>query len=263
MLETLSGATRLHVILGDPIAQVKSPAGLTRSFAARGHDAVVVPLHVGSAEIDAVVAGLSSVRNLDGIIATVPHKFALYAHCATASPRAHLLRSVNILRRAGAGGWHGDMLDGLGFVAAQRAAGCDPAGRRALLVGAGGAGSAIGLALLEAGVAELAIHDADPVRRDALRARLAGSGLVTIGSDDPAGFDLVANATPSGMRPGDPPPIRLDRLAPGMCVGDVVTMPEITPLLAAAHAIGCRAATGLDMFDASLAPMTDFLLGSG
>ena len=262
MLATLSGATRLNVILGDPIAQVKSPGGLTRALAARGRDAVVVPLHVGSAALDAVVAGLSQARNLDGIIVTVPHKFAMHAHCATASARARLLRSVNILRRGGAGGWHGDMLDGLGFVAALRAAGCDPAGRQALLVGAGGAGSAIGLALVEAGIAGLAIHDADATRRDTLCARLAGSGPISLGSDDPAGFDLVVNATPSGMRAGDLPPVRLDRLAPGMCVGDAVTMPEVTPLLAAARAVGCRTVTGVEMFAASVPLMVDFLLDS-
>ena len=265
MLEGLSGATRLYVIVGDPIAQVKSPNGVTRALEARGRDAVVVPIHVTPADLDAFVQGASLARNLDGIIVTVPHKFGMYAHCAAATERAHFLRSVNILRRLPDGGWHGEMFDGLGFVGAQKAAGCVLEGRRALLVGAGGAGCAIALALQDAGVAELAIHDSDAARRDSLRQRLAdrpGGKLPLVGSDDPTGFDVIANATPAGMRAGDAPPVQLDKLTPAMFVGDVITAPEVTPLLAAARAIGCGTQTGIGMFRAELDMMVEFLLGA-
>ena len=86
-------------------------------------------------------------KNLDGIVVTIPHKFACYQACASATERAHFLRTVNLMRRRADGSWHGDMVDGLGFVGAARAKGIDPRGMRALLVGAGGAGSAIALAL--------------------------------------------------------------------------------------------------------------------
>ncbi len=169
---TLSGKTRVIAIIGDPIAQVKSPAGVTRALNARGRDCVVVPIRVTAADVDQFIGGASLAMNLDGIIATVPHKFVSFQHCATVSDRARFLGAVNILRRNADGRWHGDMVDGIAFVEAAQAAGCVPAGRRALLIGAGGAGSAIALALLEAGVAELAIHDQDIGRRDSLLARL-------------------------------------------------------------------------------------------
>ena len=143
------------------------------------------------------------------------------------------------------------------FVAGIRAGGCDPAGRRALLVGAGGAGSAIALALLQAGVAELAIHDQDKARRDALIARLrrrGGGATVRNGSDDPAGCTLVVNATPAGMRADDPYPLKVAGLAPGMFVGDVITAPAVTPLLEAARRQGCPTRTGGDMYDAPTRP---------
>jgi shikimate dehydrogenase len=97
------GGTRLHLILGDPIAQVKSPAGITRGFAARGRNAMLLPAHVAAAELDAFLAGVARMRNLDGLVVTVPHKFAAFRHCATATERARFLGAVNVMRR-GPGG---------------------------------------------------------------------------------------------------------------------------------------------------------------
>jgi shikimate dehydrogenase len=258
----LTGATRLNVIVGDPIAQVKSPGGMTAAFAERGHDGIVVPVRIASDDLADFLVVADRVTNLDGIIVTVPHKFACRAHCATVTERAAFLRAVNIMRRRPEGGWHGEMVDGLGFVGALRAEGFDPAGARALLVGAGGAGSAIALALVEAGVRELAIADADAARRDDLVARLArrGGARVVAGAPDPAGYDLVANATPAGMRPGDPLPVDVGRLAPETFVGCVITAPAVSPLVAAARERGCRTTTGTQMYAALQAAMVAFLM---
>ena len=257
------GATRLFLILGDPIAQVKAPGGISRAFAARGVNAMLLPLHVTAADLPACIAGLGRARNLDGLVITVPHKIAMAGLCTTLTPRARLLGSVNLLRRSPDGGWHGDMSDGEGMLAAIRAAGGEPRGRSALLVGAGGAGSAIGLALVEAGIAALTIHDAESPRRDRLIGRLSGRGATVVaGPPDPRGHDLVINATPAGMRPGDPLPIAAEGIAPASFVADVITLPAVTPLLAAARARGCRTATGVDMFTAQQALIADFLLGA-
>lgn len=261
---TLDGATRLYLIVGDPIAQVKSPAGMTAALQAAGRNAVMMPAHVTPDDLAAFLAGAARARNLDGIIATIPHKFACYGHCATATPRAHVLRAVNVMRRNPDGTWHGDMLDGLGFAEAARWAGWDGRGR-ALLVGAGGAGSAIGLALLDAGAAYLAVHDIDPVRRDALIARLAPHhpGRVGFGTADPRGCALVAHASPAGMRAGDPPPLDFAALDPAMLVGCAITVPTIPPLIEAARARGCRSFTGTDMFAQVQPLMMEFLLQAG
>lgn len=264
MFDGYSGATRLIPILGDPIAQVKAPSGLTGAFRDRGQDRIVVPMHVPPDALPLVLRALDTVRNVDGVIATVPHKFAAFQHAASASERAMLLGSANVLRRTAGGAWHADMLDGLSMVRAIQDAGSIVAGKRALLVGAGGAGSAIGLELLNAGAARLAVHDADRQRRDALldKLRRAFPGMVDAGSRSPAGFDLVVNATSAGMRDGDPPPLRLEDLGAGMFVADVITVPEVTPLLMAAHAIGCRTQTGVGMFLATLELMVDFFAGA-
>ncbi len=181
---TLSGETTVVPIIGDPIAQVKSPHGITALFAERGVNSVVVPLQIAAADLDALLTGLTPSASVSGLIATVPHKFGLAAHCATLTDRARFLGSANVARRNPDGTWHGDQVDGAAFVAALPAS---PEGATALQVGAGGAGSAIALALLEAGVAQLRLHDADPARRDALVERLREryGDRVRAGAPDP------------------------------------------------------------------------------
>lgn len=258
MLPRLSGETRIHLIVGDPIGQTKSPAGLTRVFAERGIDAVCIPMQVAVADIDAFMAAAKRVQNIDGIVVTVPHKLAATRHCDVLSERSRALAAVNAMRREPDGRWSGDMTDGIALVAALRAAGCEPDGRNALVAGAGGAGSAVVLALAEAG-ARVAVHDIVAARRDDLVRRLA-AWSIAVGSADPAGHDLVVNATPLGMAPGDPLPVDPARIAPGAVVADLVTKPAVTPLLAAARERGAQILTGEDMFAPQAGILADFLL---
>mgnify|MGYP000019259561 FL=1 len=264
MLDNYSGATRVHFIVGDPIAQVKSPFGVTQAFEQAGRDAICVPAHVRTAELRQWLDGVSKSHNVDGIIVTVPHKFDCYALCASASPRAEFLKTVNTMRRNADGSWYGDMFDGLGYVEAMRAKGCQPEGKKALLVGAGGAGSAIAHALVMAGVSELAIHDPDLTRRDTLIQRLASlnQAHVRAGSADPTGMDIALNATPIGMKASDPTPIDINGIHAGMFVGCVITAPAVPPLIEAARAKGCATMTGADMFARVRDLMVNFLIGN-
>jgi shikimate dehydrogenase len=265
MQTPLSGATRVFYIVGDPIAQVKSPAGVSQAFHARGLNAYVMPAHVAPRDLAAWLAGVSLAQNVDGVIITIPHKFAAFALCASTSQRAAFLGAVNTLRRNADGSWHGDMFDGLGFVAALRDTAGHPKGQRALLVGAGGAGSAIAHALVVAGVRELAVFDDDAPRRAALITRLAALKQcpVLAGSADPTGFDLIVNATPAGMRDGDALPVRVEALTASMVVGCVITAPAITPLIAQARAKACPTVTGTEMFGKVRDLMVDFLVQPG
>jgi shikimate dehydrogenase len=261
-VETLNGETRVLAIVGDPIAQVKSPAGVTQALNERGRNCVLVPIHVSPANLEGFIRGASLARNFDGIIVTIPHKFSAYGHCATATERAHFLHAVNTMRRNADGSWHGDHLDGAGFVGGIRSAGCRPEGQRALMVGAGGAGSAIALALLDAGVDVLAIHDGDAGRRDALVSRLQTrhGDKVRAESADPAGYTLIVNATPVGMRASDPYPVQVEKLTQAMFVADVITAPAVTPLVEAARRLGCGTQVGGGMFAAVRDLMVEFLL---
>jgi shikimate dehydrogenase len=221
-----------------------------------------VPVEVAPADFDDFMRAAKRVRNIDGIVITIPHKFAALRHCDEASDRARFLGAANVLHRIAADRWRGDMTDGTAMVAALRRAGFKPAGKRALVIGAGGAGSAVALALIEAEVAMLAVADVDEERRSGLIKRLAARApaAVRTGTADAAGFDLVVNATPAGMQPADPLPVDVRRLVRGLYVADLITKPALTPLLEAARCRGCIVVTGEDMFAAQAGDMADILL---
>ncbi|RBM10958.1 shikimate dehydrogenase [Streptomyces sp. PT12] len=257
----IDGSTRLFAVLGDPVAQVKAPALLNPLFARLGLNAVLFPVHVPPDRLADVVHGLRGVANLDGLLVTVPHKFAAGRLAARRSRAAELIGGVNALRRGPDGAWEGDNFDGAGFVGGLRRAGFDPRGWRAALAGAGGAGAAIAVALLDAGVGHLSVWDQDPDRLDALTGRLARHwpGRVT-GAAEPllAGADLAVNATPLGLRRGDPLPFRPAALPPGAVVADIVMTPAETALLRVAAGVGLRTHRGSHMLEAQLELYQDF-----
>ncbi|MEU5944986.1 shikimate dehydrogenase [Micromonospora sp. NPDC047465] len=246
----IGGTTRLYALLGDPIAQVRAPGLLNPVLTRRGTDAVLVPVHVAPADLTPVVRGLQRVGNLHGMLVTVPHKAAALALADRASDRARLAGSANALRREPDGTWTADTFDGDGFVRGLATAGHHPRGRRVCVVGAGGAGSAIAVALLDAGVAELRLADTDPGRLETLRRRLSDAypDRVT-GAARPrlADADLAVNATPLGLRPDDPLPFPVAELPADAVVADIIMTPAETALLAEARARGLRAHPGEPM----------------
>lgn len=261
----IRGTTRIVAIIGSPVAQVKSPENFNAAFAEAGADVAMIAMDV---KPDAVADFLSLARrwdNLDGFVVTIPHKQAVAAGIDFVSERAALLGAANVVRREADGTLRGDMVDGLGFVAAAQANGFDPAGRRALIVGGGGAGSAIAHALCEAGVAGLVISDIDIARAQRLAGRLGRSFAtadVAVSESTEARFDLVVNATPLGMNAGDPLPVGedfLETLPRSALVADVVTSPEVTPFLQAAQAQGLRIQTGPEMAKAQLGLLGGFM----
>lgn len=262
MLKNLSGETRLFPIIGEPIIYVQSVRRLTSGFAARGHNGICVPMQVSAADLKPVMHGLTQTRNVDGLLITMPHKFTCFPYCTTYSDTAKLFGVVSVARRNPDGTWHGDMLDGEAFVKAQIDEGAKPKDARVLLVGAGGAGSAIAMALLKAGVRELVVHDADGSRSAKLVGLLSGvgSGRVIVGPADPTDCDMVCNATPLGMAEGDPLPVDARLLKSSMFVGDVIAGHGITPFLRAAQAAGCKTANGDQMVEAVMEVMLDFMI---
>jgi len=263
MPEKLDGATRLFPIIGDPIKFAKSPQRLTHGFEARGHNALCLPMQVAEDDLDAVMRALTLTGNVDGLLVTMPHKFSAFSYCATSSDTATLLGGVSVMRRNADGTWHGDMLDGLAFVKAQIDHGACVKDGRALLIGAGAAGSAIAIALLAAGVRELIVHDADVSRATHLSELVAdfGRGRVRVGPADPTGCTFVFNATPMGLADDDLLPVSGDLLDASMFVGDVIAGHGVTPLLSAAQSVGCKTANGVQMVEAVQEMMLDFFLG--
>ncbi|MFE2021937.1 shikimate dehydrogenase family protein [Streptomyces sp. NPDC059499] len=257
----IGGSTRLFAVLGDPVAQVQAPALLNPVFEQLGLDAVLFPVHAPANQLGAIIGGLQRIRNLDGLLITVPHKMDACRYADELSPAAALVGSTNAMRREADGRWYGDNFDGVGFVNGLRSAGHDPSGRRVFLAGAGGAGTAIAAALLGAGAAHLSVYDPDPARLSALVARLDSSvpGRIT-GSCAPRLQDaeVAVNATPLGLHPGDPLPFAPRELAPGAVVADIVMHPKETALLRKAAALGLSVHHGIHMLDHQIALYRSF-----
>ncbi len=246
----IRGTTTIIAHLGDPIAPVKAPMIYNPYFESAGIDAAVVPMGVGSADYLQVFRALFRLTNIRGALVTMPHKVTTVGLLDDCSIAVTVAESCNAVLRRPDGTLYGDLFDGAGFVRGLARNAFDPRGGRALVVGAGGVGSAIAAALAETGVASLALYDRNAAAVSALADRLRRHYPrldVATGSSDPAGRDLVVNATPLGMRPDDPMPLDVARLDPKTFVGEVVMKQEITPLLRAARERGCRTQVGTEM----------------
>lgn len=257
----IDGDTRLFAIIGDPIGQVKSPQALNPRFAAAGMNAVLIPVNVKPDRFDETVRGLMAVGNLDGIIVTVPYKARILPLLDHVMPMAAKVGAANALRREADRSWSGDMFDGRGLVQSLRQAAIPLDGRKVLLIGAGGAGSAVAVAMADAGAAAMTIVDVDNKKAQALADRVAAACpgcAVRAGPVQLAGHDIVINATPIGMRPGDGLPAPVDGLTSDMLVIDVIIKPETTTLLDHARALGCRTFNGRLMLDGQAEELVRF-----
>jgi shikimate dehydrogenase len=259
----ITGATRVFAIIGDPIAQVRSPEVFTEQFASRGIDAVMVPMHVPASGFDAIVPALMQLGNLDGLLVTVPFKARMVRFATRLGKTARTIDAVNALRREPNGTWTGDMFDGAGFVRGAERKGQRLRGRRAVLFGAGGAGSAIACALAEAGVASIAIVDPEAGRADALVAKLRAAfpecAMATARSV-PGDADLIVNASPVGMKAADGMPGDIGKLLPHALVGDVVVLATPTRIIEHAMRCGCAWVDGKDMHGGQVDALIGFLV---
>ncbi|WP_405793833.1 shikimate dehydrogenase family protein [Streptomyces sp. NBC_01506] len=257
----ISGTTRLYAVLGDPVAQVKAPGLLNPLFDRLGLDAVLVPVHTRPENLADTVRGLRCVENLHGLLFTVPHKAAARALADTVSATVAVTGTANAMRREPDGGWHADNFDGSGFVRGLCEAGHRPAGRRVSLIGAGGAGSAIAVGLLTAGVKRLSVYDPDTPRLSALLAQLERHWPGRSAATTPQALEdaeIVVNATPLGMRPQDPLPLSPARLAPSCVVADIIMKPHETALLRAAAAQGHEVHHGIHMLEQQIDSYREF-----
>jgi shikimate dehydrogenase len=246
----ITGKTKIIAHIGYPTEAFKAPMIYNPWFEAKGIEAVVVPMGVQAKDYEALLKPLFRITNLHGALVTMPHKVTTTRLVDELTTTAQIAGACNAVLRRSDGSLLGDMFDGTGFVRGMERKGRRVSGARALVVGCGGVGSAIAASLAAAGLGEIALFDATPGSAEALGGRLRSHYPalgVTTGSNDPDGFDIVINATPLGMKPGDPLPVDVDRITAATFVGEVVMKEEFTPLLRAAMAKGCPVQVGTDM----------------
>ncbi len=242
-------------VFGHPVAENPTIVMQEAAFQAAGLNWRYLTIEVYPQDLAAAMAGLRAM-NMRGINLTIPHKVAVLQYLDEIAPDAALIGAVNTVRRE-KDRLIGENTDGKGFLRALRDdAKVDPAGKRAVILGAGGAARAIGVELALAGVSHLTI-----VNRSAQR----GAELVNVLNDKtsaqaqlvewaaaykvPAGTDILVNATSIGLYPDveAKPNLDFDTITPGLVVCDVIPNPPQTLFLKEAQARGAITLDGLGM----------------
>ena len=246
----INGNTELIAHIGFPTHAFKAPMIYNPWFERCKVNAVVVPMGCRPEDFPIFLRSLFKLSNIRGALITMPHKIMTVGLLDEVSPTAAIAGSCNAVRLSPEGKLQGDMFDGEGFVRGLLRKGCVLQGARVLVVGCGGVGSAIAASLTAAGISAIALFDPFEASQSGLAQRLQKNYPVlevSTGSNDPAGFDVVVNATPMGMNVGDPMPMDVSRIAPQTFVGEVVMKSEMTAFLDAAKVRGCRFQIGTDM----------------
>jgi shikimate dehydrogenase len=256
----ISGETRIFAIVGHPIEQVRSPEMITAEMVRRGRNAILVPLDIRPADFEDCVRQLLRIRNLDGLIFTIPFKQSARMFADALGAQARIVGAINALARNAERGWIGDIFDGVGCVAAFRNRGYSFAERRVMLVGAGGAGRAIAVAVAHEGPRAMRIFDIDAARCMQL--------VADVSQLDPAidvkfavptleDIDILVNASPLGMLGNPGMPVEVGEIPAEIIVFDAIVKPEETALLKVARACGCRTVSGREMMLGQIRKVVD------
>lgn len=246
----INGHTELIAHIGYPTHTFKSPMIYNPYFERQGINAIVVPMGCKPEDYPAFLRSVFTLTNIRGALITMPHKVVTVGLLDEVTPTVRVAGACNAVKRLPDGRLAGDQFDGAGFVRGVQRKGLALAGARVLVVGCGGVGCAIAASLAGAGIAHISLHDVSSASAEALGQRIRDNYPaidVRTGHNDPAGFDLVVNATPMGMNEGDPLPVDVTRLDARTFVGEVVMRTEMTAFLTAAAARGCPVQVGSDM----------------
>jgi shikimate dehydrogenase len=248
-VKTISGRTTLIAHLGYPTETFTAPLIYNPWFERQGIDAVVVPMGVMADDYQAFLRPLFRLSNIRGALVTMPHKVTTVALLDETSTAVKIAGACNAVLRRPDGSLYGDMFDGEGFTRGAKRKGFDFAGAECLVIGTGGVGSAIAAAIAVERPGSLSLFDIRRERAESLAARLTAHYpdlRVELRGNDPAGYNLVVNATPLGMAADDALPFDPERIDPRAFVGEVVLKGR-TPLIEAVARRGCRYQIGTDM----------------
>jgi shikimate dehydrogenase len=259
----IDGNTWVMAMIGDPIAQAKTPQAINALFAEMGANIRCVPLHIGADGLGAAMAGLRVMRNVIGCGVTLPHKQTIGALCDSLDPAAAQVGAVNVIRRELDGSFCGYQFDGRGFVGGLLAQGHDPRGRDCLVIGAGGASAAIVTALVQAGASSIGISNRTRDKAKALAAGVnaaLGTAVAHASGPVPRHGQMIINATSLGMSSDDTLPLDPTGIDASMLVAEVVAKPEMTCLLEEATRRGAVVHSGIHMISAQVPLIAEHFL---
>lgn len=260
-VDFVNGKTRVYAIVGDPIEQVRSPEMVTWEMQKRDHNAVLIPMHIARDEFDTVMPHIMRMRNLDGLIFTIPFKAQAIALAKTLGPQASQIGAINALKKHSNGAWSGEIFDGIGCVEAFKQRGITLQDKRLQLIGLGGAGSAICVALAYEKPKLLRLFDinAQTTERMAKMVNtISPQTVVEVGLPLAEGIDILLNASPVGMLSDARLPLAVQQFKKELIVFDAIVMPENTPLLSLAQDCGCQVVRGREMMLGQISKIVDY-----
>jgi shikimate dehydrogenase len=260
-VDFVNGKTRVYGIVGDPIEQVRSPEMVTWEMQKRDHNAVLIPMHIARDEFDTVMPQIMRMRNLDGLIFTIPFKAQAIALAKTLGPQASQIGAINALKKHSNGAWSGEIFDGIGCVEAFKQRGITLQDKRLQLIGLGGAGSAICVALAYEKPKLLRLFDinAQTTERMAKMVNtISPQTVVEVGLPLAEGIDILLNASPVGMLSDARLPLAVEQFKKELIVFDAIVMPENTPLLSLAQDCGCQVVRGREMMLGQISKIVDY-----
>lgn len=261
-LPEFSPVAELYGIVGNPVFHSLSPLLHNAAYRAAERPALFVPLHVddfGDFWREVVEGGVleSFGMSVRGLTVASPHKETALLEAEEVSVMARRANAANILIREN-GRWKADTTDPQGVVNVLRDRGVNIDGRRAAVVGCGGAGRAVAAGLQRAG-AEVTLVNRG-VERGRLAVELLNLPFETLSSFNVDGYTLVVNATPVG-RDTDEQPFETDELREDAVVVDLVYGSRPTPLMSSALSLGCAAADGRDVLLAQVMRQFELMTG--
>ncbi len=259
MESRINGHTRLYALIGSPVGHSGSPAMYNYSFDKLGIDAAYLAFDIPLEKVEDAVAALRTL-NVGGFNVTMPDKTAVAGLVDRLSPAAELVGACNTVVVEEDGSLTGHITDGIGFVRNLKEHGVEVKGKKTVLLGTGGAATAIAVQMALDGVNEIAIFN----RKDEffangektvekIRKAVPSIGNIYIEDLDNRELlkqvigesDILINATRAGMSPmEDVLPVPAEFLHKDLAVADVVYNPRETLLIKKAKEAGCRAAVG-------------------
>ncbi|MCW4018744.1 MAG: shikimate dehydrogenase [Candidatus Bathyarchaeota archaeon] len=254
MTMNITGKTAVYGVIGDPIEHSLSPTLQNAAFQALNVDCVFLAFHVLPSGVEDVLRGMRGL-GIRGLNVTMPHKNAVIAHLDEVDETAQFLGSVNTILNDD-GKLRGFSTDGTGAHRALEENGVDLAGKKLVLLGAGGAAKAIAYTLAQE-VSELVLLNRTPQKLDSLAEAVNQKfhKKVTVASTPPNTIqeslkdaDILVNATNVGMYPNTAQSlVAAEWIKPDLAVMDIVYNPLETKLAKDAKAAGARVISGVEM----------------
>jgi len=259
----ISGTTRFYGLFADPVAHLQAPGVFNSLLERHGVDAFFIPLHVKAEHMEAALFGMRHILNFAGYGVSIPHKVMAARLCDELLPNARACGVANVIRVDPDGRLVGETLDGVGMVRALKTKRKLNADTKVLLVGAGGVGRAIAVALALEGIRYIAISNRTRAKAEDLvhtvcRAAPGCNAEVWTHFTLDA-FDIIINATSLGLHGQGPLPVDISKAPETALIAEVIMVPEVTPLLVRAQNQGLEIVPGREMLTQQVEAVAEFL----